>query len=109
MKKKAGGFLLLFVITVFCFTLPVNAAGRFKKVSSNMKGAVKVSSASIYKEVTVKSKSLKKLKFGDKVLIKSQSENWYEVKKGSIKGYMKKSSVVMYHKKKKHVALTFDD
>lgn len=109
MKKRVGCIFLLSAILVLCFALPVNAAEKFKKVSDNRKGAVKVSSALIYEEASAKSKALKKLKFGEKAVIKSQSENWYEIKKGSVKGFMKKNSVVMYNSTKKHVALTFDD
>lgn len=109
MKRRAGCIFLLSAILVFCFVLPVSAAEEFKKVSDNKNGAVKVSSALIYEEVSAKSQTLKKLKFGEKVAIKSLSENWYEVEKGDIKGFMKKNSVVMYNKTKKHVALTFDD
>ena len=100
---------LLSAILVLCLALPVSAAEEFTEVSNNKKGAVKVSSTLIYKESSAKSQTLKKLKFGEKVVIKTQSENWYEVKKGSLKGFMKKNSVVMYDSTKKHVALTFDD
>lgn len=109
MKKRVGCIFLLSAILILCFALPVNAAEKFKKVSDDKKGAVKSSSALIYEEASAKSKTLKKLKFGEKVVIKTQSENWYEVKKGSMKGFMKKNSVVMYNSSKKHVALTFDD
>lgn len=109
MKKRMGCIFLLSAILVLYFALPVNAAEEFKKVPDNRKGAVKMSSALIYEEDSAGSKTLKKLRFGEKVVIKTQSENWYEVKKGSIKGFMKKNSVVMYNSTKKHVALTFDD
>ena len=109
MKKKIIYFLTVSVLLAFCLAIPVNAAAKFKKVSANTKGAVKVSSARIYKKNSGSSKTLKKLKFGEKVRISSQSENWYEVKTGSVKGYMKKKEVVMYDKTKKHIALTFDD
>ncbi len=109
MKKKTGCIFLLSAILVLCFALPVNAAEEFNQVPDNRKGAVKVSSAPIYSVASAKSQTLKMLKFGEKVVINTQSENWYEVKKGSLKGFMKKDSVVMYNSKKKHVALTFDD
>ena len=109
MQKRISCIFLLSAILVLCFALPVRAAEEFKKVSDNRKGAVTVSSTPIYEEASAKSQTLKTLKFGEKVVIKTQSENWYEVKKGSLKGFMKKKSVVMYNSTKKHVALTFDD
>ena len=109
MQKRISCIFLLSAILVLCFALPVRAAEEFKKVSDNRKGAVTVSSTPIYGEASAKSQTLKTLKFGEKVVIKTQSENWYEVKKGSLKGFMKKKSVVMYNSTKKHVALTFDD
>ena len=109
MKKKIGRFLFIALLLALCFTLPVNAAAKFKKLSSNKRGAVKVSSAFIYEKNSGKSKTLQKLKFGDKVQLRAQSGNWYEVKKGSVKGFMKNNSIVMYDKTKKHIALTFDD
>lgn len=77
MQKRISCIFLLSAILVLCFALPV--------------GAVTVSSTPIYEEASAKSQTLKTLKFGEKVVIKTQSENWYEVKKGSLKGFMKKN------------------
>lgn len=107
--KKKGAFLSLLLLLIVCTALPVHAAEKFKKVSANMQGAVKLSSASIFTKTSSRSKTLKSLKFGEKVRIVSESANWYRVKKGSVKGFMKKKAVVKYNKNKRHIALTFDD
>ena len=109
MNKKKRYLLILSLMLTVCCTLPVNAAARFKKVPADMRGAVKVSSAAIREKKAGRSRALQKLRFGEKIRILGQSEKWYEIKKGSVKGYMKKSDVVMYNKEKKHIALTFDD
>lgn len=109
MKKKMKLTLLLSALLAVTLVFPANAAAKFKKVPADMKGAVKVSSGAIYEKNSRSSKILRKLKFGEKLHILAQSENWYEIKRGSKKAYVRKSAVVLYNKKKKHVALTFDD
>lgn len=101
--------LLPVLAMVICFGMRVSAAEAFTDVSENMRGAVKVSSAVIYEEPSSKSQDLLKLEFGKKVKVKSESASWYEVTKGSLHGFMKKTAVVKYDKTKKHIALTFDD
>lgn len=74
-----------------------------------MQGAAKLSSVSIFAKASGGSKVMKRLKFGEKVRIQGESANWYKVKKGPVKGFMKKKAVVKYNKTKRHIALTFDD
>lgn len=74
-----------------------------------MQGAAKLSSVSIFAKASGGSKVLKTLKFGEKVRIREESADWYLVKKGPVKGFMKKKAVVKYNKTKRHIALTFDD
>lgn len=81
----------------------------FEELSENMMGAVVVGKASIYDSANKESEKLKTLGFGEKVRLTEESETWFQVKKGDMDGYMKKSDVVEYDKTKKQVALTFDD
>jgi peptidoglycan/xylan/chitin deacetylase (PgdA/CDA1 family) len=109
MVKKVKWMLPVLTLLMLLVSLPVQAEDSFQEVSANMKGAVKVDSTMIYKESSKKSEVLQELTFGDKVNIKQESKTWYEVKKGSVRGYVRKTDVVKYDKTKKHVALTFDD
>lgn len=109
MYPKKRWLLPLLLLLIFCTALPVHAAERFRKVSSNMQGAAKLSSVSIFAKASGGSKVMKRLKFGEKVRIQGESANWYKVKKGPVKGFMKKKAVVKYNKTKRHIALTFDD
>ncbi len=109
MYLKKRWLLPLLLLLIVCTALPVHAAERFRKVSSNMQGAAKLSSVSIFAKASGGSKVLKTLKFGEKVRIREESADWYLVKKGPVKGFMKKKAVVKYNKTKRHIALTFDD
>lgn len=109
MFKKKGWILPLLLLLMFCTALPVSAAEKFKEVSSDMWGAVRLSSVSIFEKASGGSGVLEKLEFGERVRIQAESANWYKVKKGSVKGYMKKKALVKFDKTKRHIALTFDD
>ena len=69
MYLKKRWLLPLLLLLIVCTALPVQAAERFRKVSSNMQGAVKLSSVSIFAKASGGSKVLKTLKFGEKVRI----------------------------------------
>lgn len=106
MKKILIPFMLLFVL---CFSLPVCAKEDFSDTPANARGAVVVTKAKLYADCTKKSEVLQTLKFGVHVKIKAESENWYQVSRGKVSGYMKSSDLVKYDSSKKHIALTFDD
>ncbi len=77
--------------------------------SENIKGAVVTKTAVIYEEASLHSAIVKKLKFGGKMKIVSGNGSWYKVTCKSGTGYIPCGRVVRYDRKKKHIALTFDD
>lgn len=88
-------------------------ADGFTAVSSDMRGAVKVKKGKLYRDPSTASAVVKKLKFATKVTTIGEKGNWYQVSytknNKTYQGYMTRKQVVAYNKKKKHIALTFDD
>lgn len=109
MHKKKRWILPLLLMMIFSTALPVSAAVKFKKVSANIWGASRLSSVSIFEKTSGSSEVLLTLKYGQRVRIQGESANWYKVKKGSIRGYMRKKALVKFNHSKHHIALTFDD
>lgn len=81
----------------------------FTKAGANLFAAVTVNNTYIYDYIDTESEKLKKLKFGSRIVLRYTSDKWVQVGNDKYRGYIPKNQVVIYNKKKKHVALTYDD
>ena len=109
--RNGKNILCIFLLTflILANALPAAAAMKFTDVSSDYRGAVMVKKTAVWKEHKTDSGKVTTLKYGDNVRIVKEAKKWYYVKTSEGKGYVEKEKLVKYNKKKKHIALTFDD
>jgi peptidoglycan/xylan/chitin deacetylase (PgdA/CDA1 family) len=96
-------------MSVMAVDTPQKSTISFTKYSSNMRGAVVKNQTKIYIKANATATIIATPKFGEKMILKAGSTKWYKVKYNGQIGYIRRYNVVKYNRKKKHIALTFDD
>lgn len=103
-RKSIWIAAIALIVSLLFMGRPVQAA-ETQTLSKNMRVAVKTDTTQIYTEPSKESAVVDTVKFGHKMAAKEDCGDWYKVSEG----YVRKTDVVLYDKKKKHIALTFDD
>lgn len=88
---------------------PAQEGTSFRMLPQNVLGAVKVTSTAVYAAADRESPQRLTLAFGNKVDPVDASGEWVSVKAGGTEGFVPRADLVLFHRDRKRIALTFDD
>lgn len=113
LKKTLGCFFLLVLFCVFISSVSFAAdnpvENQYESVSKNSRLAVVKYKAGIYLQAETEAEILEQVSFGKKLVPQGRSGDWYQISYKKQTAYIRQEDVVCYNKKKKHIALTYDD
>ncbi|MBR0411417.1 MAG: polysaccharide deacetylase family protein [Eubacterium sp.] len=114
MSKKIIGCILL--AALFCLLISTVSfaeddpdQNQYAAVSKNCRLAVIKNKAGIYLQDETEAEILEKVGFGKKLVPQGRRGDWYQISYKEQTAYIRQEDVVCYNRKKKHIALTYDD